>query len=80
MFVSIVLLGMIPFTALDETSPLSDAFKLHNNNTLATLVAFGAITTTAATTLTCDRAAKNILQNVQRWVILSIIWSNSSKI
>ena len=50
--VSVVLLGMIPFTALDKNAPLSDAFKDHNQNLIATLVAFGALTTTAATTLT----------------------------
>ena len=50
--VSIVLMGMVPFTALDKNSPLSDAFKSHDQTTIATLVAFGALTTTAATTLT----------------------------
>ena len=50
--VSIVLMGMVPFTALDKNSPLSDAFKSHGETTIATLVAFGALTTTAATTLT----------------------------
>eukprot|EP01084_Bolivina_argentea_P047419 87377_1 len=44
--VSLVLTGMVPFTALDEQSPLSEAFKDHNQNIIA-------LTTTTATTLTC---------------------------
>jgi len=50
--VSLVLLGMIPFTALDQTSPLADAFSDHGQHTISCLVAVGAMTTTAATTLT----------------------------
>ncbi|ETO07769.1 cationic amino acid transporter [Reticulomyxa filosa] len=50
--VSLVLLGMVPFTALDQSSPLADAFKSHNQNTIAAIVSFGALTTTCATTLT----------------------------
>ncbi|ETO36109.1 amino acid permease-associated region, partial [Reticulomyxa filosa] len=50
--VSLVLLGMVPFTALDQSSPLADAFKSHNQSVIAAIVSFGALTTTCATTLT----------------------------
>eukprot|EP01083_Nonionella_stella_P182871 659201_1 len=51
--VSLVLTGMIPFTALDAQSPLSEAFNNHNQPVMAMLVSIGALTTTSATTLTC---------------------------
>ncbi|ETO29605.1 amino acid permease-associated region [Reticulomyxa filosa] len=50
--VSLVLLGMVPFTALDKQSPLANAFKVHDQHALAGIVSFGALTTTCATTLT----------------------------
>ncbi|ETO24702.1 cationic amino acid transporter [Reticulomyxa filosa] len=50
--VSLVLLGMVPFTALDERSPLANAFEVHHQPVLAAIVSFGALTTTCATTLT----------------------------
>ena len=51
--VSLVLTGMVPYTALDPSSPLSDAFLKHNSTFLSGLVSFGALTTTTATTITC---------------------------
>ena len=51
--VSLVLTGMIPFFALDQNAPLSQAFKDHNQNLLSIIVSIGALTTTTATTLTC---------------------------
>jgi len=49
--VSIVLMGMVPFTALNSSAPLSDAFKKHNQDVLGILVSIAALTTTSATTL-----------------------------
>ena len=51
--VSLVLTGMVPYTALDEDSPLSDAFSKHNATFMSSLVSFGALTTTTATTVAC---------------------------
>ena len=51
--VSLVLTGMVPFTALDPNAPLSEAFKDHNQTALSIFVSIGALTTTTATTLTC---------------------------
>ena len=48
--VSLVLTGMVPYTALDKNSPLSDAFSKHNATFMSGLVSFGALTTTTATT------------------------------
>ena len=51
--VSLVLTGMIPFTALDQNAPLSQAFKDHDQTLLSIIVSIGALTTTTATTLAC---------------------------
>eukprot|EP00922_Rhytidocystis_sp_ex-Travisia-forbesii_P025889 GHVS01037977.1.p1 GENE.GHVS01037977.1~~GHVS01037977.1.p1 ORF type:complete len:920 (-),score=113.52 GHVS01037977.1:147-2906(-) len=57
---SVVLIGMVPLHALDDSAPLAGAFLYHRCKIIYVLVSFGAASTTFCTTFTCIMAQPRI--------------------